>query len=183
MKMLRPFILVAGLLLCVSAAADDLVTRSYDLGAHGTLRLRLPAGWNDKVRQHPGDSPPTIVLSGFEGTPFLIKITPRWPAPGAADFGSPAYLHDLVERAAQAVASQSVEGRLDLVRAGGGRPGYYFTATDRAPAPGDFKYLTQGAVRVGDLVCTFTILANDDKPLLRNQVLTLLDRAVREAGH
>jgi hypothetical protein len=110
----------------------------------------------------------------------LIKITPRWAAPGAADFGTPGYLHELVEKAAQAVASESVEGRLDLVRVGGGRPGYYFTATDRAPAPGDFKYLTQGAVRVGTLVCTFTILTGDDKTPVKNQVLTLLDQAVYE---
>lgn len=181
MKMLRPFALAAGLSLCIGAAADDAVTRSYDLVGHGALQLRLPAGWDAKLRQRPGDSPPTIMLSGFEGTPFLIKITPRWAAPGAADFDTPGYLHDLVEKAAQAVASEAVEGRLDLVRMGGGRPGYYFTATDRAPAPGDFKYLTQGAVRVGALVCTFTILTGDDKTPVKNQVLTLLDQAVYQA--
>lgn len=179
MKMLRvPAFLILGLLLCMAAAADDSVLRSYDLGPHGTLQLRLPADWDQQVRQHPGDFPPTIELSGFESTAFLIKITPLWAQKGAADFGTPGYLHDLVAKAAHAVEAQSVEGKLDLVRAGGAQSGYYFTATDRAPAPGDFKYLTQGALRVGGLVCTFTILTSDDKGLIRNQVLTALSNAV-----
>jgi hypothetical protein len=179
MKTLRGLaFLILGLSLCAAAAADDAVVRSYDLGAHGTLQLRLPAGWDEEVRRHPGDFPPTIVLSGFESTPFLIKITPLWSQPNAADFGSPDYLHDLVAKAAHAIEAQSVEGRLDLVRLGGAQSGYYFSATDRAPDPGDFKYLTQGAVRVGELVCTFTILTSDDKAPIRNQVLNLLSQAV-----
>jgi len=173
-------VLAFGLLVTAAAAAGGLVARSYDLGAHGTLQLRLPAGWSQELRPHPGDFPPTIVLSGFESSGFLIKITPLWGQAGVADFGSPAYVHDLVAKAARAVASQSVEGQLGLVRLGGPQLGYYFTATDRAPDPGDFKYLTEGAVRVGGLVCTFTILTTDDKGPIKNQVLTALTQAVHE---
>jgi hypothetical protein len=39
--------------------------------------------------------------------------------------------------------------------------GYYFSATDRAPKPGEFKYLTQGILHIGELVASFTILSND----------------------
>lgn len=184
MKTLRGIaFLILGLLLSAAAAADDAAVRSYDLGTHGTLQLRIPADWDQEVRQHPGNFPPTIELSGFESTPFLIKITPLWAQKGAADFGSPGYLHDLVAKAAHAVEAQSVEGKLVLVRLGAAQSGYYFTATDRSPAPGDFKYLSQGAVRVGELVCTFTLLTGDDKGPIKNQVLTMLTQAVHGSTH
>jgi hypothetical protein len=33
--------------------------------------------------------------------------------------------------------------------------GFYFFATDRAPGPGEYKYLTQGIVRVGEISLAF----------------------------
>ncbi len=36
--------------------------------------------------------------------------------------------------------------------------GFYFTATDRDPAAGEFKFMTQGALQVGTLTLWFTIL-------------------------
>ena len=87
-------------------------------------------------------------------------------------------MHDIVVNAARAAERQSVEGRLDIVTMGGGRgPGYYFDATDRAPKPGDFKYMTQGAVSLGQLACTFTILSNDAKSVVKNMTLTMLSEA------
>jgi hypothetical protein len=41
--------------------------------------------------------------------------------------------------------------------------GYYFAATDRAPLPGEFKYLTQGIVHLDNLNLAFTILTNDGR--------------------
>jgi len=39
--------------------------------------------------------------------------------------------------------------------------GYYFMATDRAPKEGEFKYMTQGTLCVGELQLAFTILTNE----------------------
>lgn len=164
-------------------AAGDTVEKSYALPDHGTLVMQLPSGWDHEVRKHPGNFPPTIVLTGFEASPFVVMITPRWAEAGAeADFGTPKGIHAIVERAAQAAEPQSVEGRLSIVTLGGQGPGYYFKATDRAPKPGDFKYMTQGAIRVGELVCTFTILTNDDKSTVQTKVLNMLSGAVQHTG-
>lgn len=179
------FFLVLSLVLCRTAlAADTTAETSFALPGHGTLIMQLPSGWDHEVRKHPGDFPPTIVLTGFEASPFVVMITPRWAAAGAGDdFGSPKDIHAIVERAAQAAEPQSVEGRLSIVTLGGGKgPGYYFKATDRAPKAGDFKYMTQGAVRVGELVCTFTILTNDDKSAVQTKVLNMLSGALQRAG-
>ena len=163
----------------VARAADDTVAKVYNLPGHGQLRLQLPRDWNDEVRRHPGDFPPTLFISGFEGSPFVVFITPRWPDPrDASDFGTPKSIHDIVAKAAAAAAPESVEGKLSIVTMGGGQgPGYYFDATDRAPKPGEFKYMTQGAVAVGNLVCTFTILTNDKESAVKNKTLTMVSRA------
>jgi hypothetical protein len=39
-------------------------------------------------------------------------------------------------------------------------PATIFSATDRAPEPGGYLYMTQGAAAVGDLLVPFTILTN-----------------------
>jgi hypothetical protein len=183
---LRTIIFLAfSIILCSSVlAADASVERTYALSGHGALILHLPAGWDDQVRQHPGNFPPTIVLTGFEGTPFVVMITPRWAGPGAEpDFGTPKSIHALVEKAAQAAEPESVGDRISIVTLGGGNgPGYYFSATDRDPKPGDFKYMTQGAVRVGELVCTFTILTNDDKSVAKNKTLSMLSKSIQRPG-
>ena len=170
-------VLLCNPLFAVAASGE----RVYTLPGHGALILHLPATWDDQVRQHPGDFPPTIMLSGFEGSPFVVMITPRWAGKDdGPDFGTAKSIHDLVEKAAHATEPESVEDRLSIVTLGGGTgPGYYFGATDRDPKPGDFKYVTLGAVRVGELVCTFTILTNDDKSMARNKALAVLSEAVQ----
>jgi hypothetical protein len=160
-------------------AADDGVDRSYKLPGHGQLRLHLPTGWNDEVRQHPGDFPPTIFISGFDGSPFVVFVTPRWPDPHAASgFGTPKSIRAIVAKAAHAAEPESVEGNLGIVTMGGGRgPGYYFDATDRAPKPGEFKYMTQGAIATGGVVCTFTILTSDKKSVVKTKALNMVSQA------
>jgi hypothetical protein len=176
-------------ILCVSIcetafAAGANLERAYALPGHGTFTLRLPMGWDDQIRYRSGDIPPAIVLTGFEGSPFVVRVTPLWARSGAdADFASAANIRALVEKAAHAAAPESVEDRLSIVTLGGGNgPGYYFTATDRDPKAGDFKYMTQGAVRVGELICTFTILTNDDKSTARIKALTMLSGAMQTRG-
>lgn len=185
----KPLRLIFFSMLClfvgnVVSAAENSVDRGYTLPGHGKLLLHVPTGWDDEVRKHPGDFPPTIYLSGFEGSPFVVMITPLWPSHhSASEFGTPKSVHDIVARAAQAAAPESVEGKLNIVTMGGGQgPGYYFDATDRAPKPGDFKYMTQGAVGVGVLVCTFTVLTNDEKSVVKDKVLTMLSRAAWRPG-
>jgi hypothetical protein len=59
-------------------------------------------------------------------------------------------------------------------------PGFYFSATDRAPKPDEYKFLTQGVVRVGELSVTFTILTNDGQDAVVKQALDALKSATQE---
>ena len=52
---------------------------------------------------------------------------------------------------------------------GGSGPGYYISATDKDPGPNEYKYLTQGAMGVDDLLLTFTVLTNEtDSPVVKD---------------
>ncbi|HEY7676568.1 MAG TPA: hypothetical protein VIG69_05830, partial [Candidatus Methylomirabilis sp.] len=55
--------------------------------------------------------------------------------------------------------------------------GYYFSATDRAPKPGEYKFMTQGMLRVGSLLVTFTILTNDGQGNIVADALAMLRSA------
>jgi hypothetical protein len=50
--------------------------------------------------------------------------------------------------------------------------------TDKAPNPGEYKYLTQGMLRVSELVVSFSILTNDGQEQVREDALALLKSAV-----
>jgi hypothetical protein len=59
------------------------------------------------------------------------------------------------------MAPQSQEKNLPLSPlAGTEARGYVFHATDPSPKPGEFKYVYQGAVAVGNVLATFTALYN-----------------------
>jgi hypothetical protein len=75
-----------------------------------------------------------------------------------------ASIHDEIAAAAKALAPQSVKKLLRVKSlAGAGNPGYYFSATEAAQKSGEFKYLPQGFIRVGDINLAFTVLTNDGR--------------------
>ncbi len=39
--------------------------------------------------------------------------------------------------------------------------GYYYSYTDKAPKPEEYKYTTAGLFRLGDIALQFTVLTND----------------------
>lgn len=55
--------------------------------------------------------------------------------------------------------------------------GYYYTLTDKNPKPNEWRYLTQGFLRAGDLILEFTILVDDEFSPDQNEALTMLGYA------
>jgi hypothetical protein len=90
-------------------------------------------------------------------------------------------LRRLVESEASSARAQSVEKSLPIQELGPGEvQGSYFSATDRAPKAGEFKNMTQGAMSVGGLPVTFTILSNGDPKVAVEPALRMLRAAHRE---
>jgi hypothetical protein len=59
-------------------------------------------------------------------------------------------------------------------------PAFTSRQRDRAPKPDEYKFLTQGVVRVGELSVTFTILTNDGQDAIVRQTLDALKGATQE---
>ncbi len=161
------------------ASAGDAGLRRYELPNLDTLELRLPAGWVDSVYQPPGGGPPTIELGPAEGAPFQVFVRPEWPDPTALEIREPQALRDAVRDAAQRIKPQAVESFIEVRQLNGANGiGYYFAATDRAPRADGFKYMSEGALQVGDLTLWFTILTNDGEDTIVVDATTILQTAV-----
>ena len=165
--------------LFAGAVAFGATDRSIPLPDHGTLVLAAPDAWKMDVAQPPDRSPPTIRFTQGSGAAFEVLITPIWSPLGVTDAPD---LRRVVTNAAKNAEAQSVERSIavkDLSGTSG--QGYYFSATDRAPKPGEFKYMTQGMIRTGAVALTFTFLTNDGQSDVVTAALETL-RTARHAG-
>jgi len=149
------------LLSSFALAGETTSVRSYPLPGHGNLELKVPSAWKEAVSRPPGGLPPTIELSPAAGKEFNIQITPIWSPTGDPDLNRPEVIRALVEKMGRKQLDQAVETGIKLKEIKGPRAaGYAFTITDRAPAKGEWTYLTAGAAGVGELLLSFTILTN-----------------------
>ena len=161
------------------AVASVVSPHLFELPDHGALALLVPDDWTGQLKQPPNRLPPTITLKPRSGTPFEVQITAVWSNSPASKLPDETAIRSEVAGAAKGAAPQSVEGDLPLqeIRGVNGR-GYYFVATDRAPNPGEYKYLTQGIIRVGEISLAFTVLTNDGQKAAVQAALEMLRTAV-----
>ncbi|MCI0401356.1 MAG: hypothetical protein L0Z68_08675 [Gammaproteobacteria bacterium] len=89
-------------------------------------------------------------------------VTVFWDTAIDGDVTSPQALKALVERG-------GIEGT--------DRPGYLFDLSDQSAPSGEYKYLTQGAMSVDELVLTFKLLTPEPDFLDRTEVLRMLRSA------
>ena len=173
---------LASLLLFVATATTALGAEGqkkvFPLPDKSSLELSIPAGWKDELKAKPGSAPATIALAPRDGPPFEVHVTPVARQRPGASVDTAIKMRDSVQQAADKVKPSAVEPYLpveELVGAPG--PGYYFSATDREPKPGEFKYLTQGMLLVGDVIVSFGILTNDGQEKAKEQALAMLKSA------
>jgi hypothetical protein len=167
------------LLLTSIVVANETKTRSYSLPDHGSLYLQVPTTWADQVREPPGQLPPTITFSQEKGDPFKVLMTPLWAVNNRIVLPNGDDLRRLVQQSAQRFAAQAVEKSIDVKEVKGTSGiGFYFSAADRAPKPGEFTYLTHGVIRIGELMTTFTILTNEGQEHVVSDSLVMLRTAM-----
>jgi hypothetical protein len=157
---------VASLILALASPGPSLAAlaepRAVRIPEIGTLHVALPQGWMDAVARGEEGAAPIVTFSATKDEPFNLELTviPVDPDRRGEALGADA-LRATVQRMADDVRGQAVERPLVLAAMGGGKTGYYFGATDRDPAPGEFTYLIQGALALdGGALCIFTLLTN-----------------------
>jgi hypothetical protein len=175
--LIRSFAIV-GLVGAVAANAAA-SPEQFVLPNHGTLTLNVPGNWKANVKTPAGNSPQTILISPKNGAAFEVLLTPIW---GEATRVLPddAKIHSVVLSAAKGAESASLQKAVAVRNISGpSTRGYYFYATDKTPAAGEWKYVRQGTIATGDIVLTFTILTNDGQEA---NAKTALDM-IRHASH
>jgi hypothetical protein len=177
----RAILLVAMLWPAVSPhAGDATVEKRYRLPEHGYFQMNVPAAWNDELRQPSGVLPPTIAFRARQGAQFAFLVTPIWRARADVAAQTRDSIKQSVERAAERVKPHAVEKTINVVEfSGAAGPGFYFSVTDPAPKPGEYEFMTQGIVKVSDLVVTFTILINGDQLEITQDALAAIKSAVQ----
>ena len=160
-------------------AGEGNTERRYPLPQRGFFRMKVPTSWKDQLRQPSQPLPPTIAFRPGKGRPFDVLVTPIWRARADVPSSTKDALRQKVERTIESVKSQAVEKELTAVEfEGASGPGFYFSATDRGPKPGEYRLMTQGILKVSELIVTFTILTNDAQEQVVRDALAMLQSAV-----
>jgi hypothetical protein len=147
----------------------------YQLADRGVLLLAVPGDWKEQVSRPDPKAPPTIAYGAQAGQPFEVQVTPSWIAAPNAPKPTPDDIKRSVAKAAEELKGQAVEKSFDPIELKGpSARGYYVKATDRAPKPGEYKYVTQGMVALGEIGVTFTILTNDGQAAIVDAALQMV---------
>jgi hypothetical protein len=149
-------------LTCAQIHAADVRVPVSD---HGKLVFSLPDDWKLELDVSNPGRPPTIRISPSQGKQFVILATAVWSSVVGAVDPTPESIRTMVEKSAEKIKLSAVESELAITDFGSAsaKPfGSYFTATDKAPKPGEYKFLTQGTMGIDELTIVFTILTNDD---------------------
>jgi hypothetical protein len=133
--------------------------RKYPIPDHGILELNVLPSWKDNIHKPQKDLFPTIIFTPAKGNDFQVLITVIWSKTGEQDFNSPVKIRTLVEQDGQNILPKAVETKLVVQQMRGvNNIGYFFSLTDKAPNPGEFRYMTRGGIAVGNLLLNATIL-------------------------
>lgn len=144
----------------------------------GELWLTIPATWNQKFESPEKSTLPTVWLTPQQGPSFNVLITPLSGTPAGASMSDENKLRAIVTSTARDALAKSVEMTIpvhDLT--GPDVHGFYYFATDRAPKPGEWKYLTQGMINIDGAPFAFTILTNDGQEAIAKAALELIRSA------
>lgn len=127
------------------------------------------------------DAPRSLFFTPQNGPSFAVTVTPFVSMKDGSSLPDADAIRGLVSASAQKLAPRAVEKELAIKPLDGPScKGYYFRATDRAPAPGEWKYLIQGIVRVGGadgVDVEFDILTNDGQEAVAKAALEMIRNA------
>jgi hypothetical protein len=158
--------------------AEETITKIYTLPNHGNLQLSVPQLWKDDLRQPTKKLPPTIVFTSQNSSLFQVLLTPVISVPKEV-MPTTSKVKATIESKVEQIKSQAVESNIIIRELKGSEvEGYYFSATDKSPKPGEYKYMTQGIFLVGNLASTFTILTNDGDEKIIDDSISMLKSAV-----
>ncbi|MEO8358416.1 MAG: hypothetical protein ABI672_00175 [Vicinamibacteria bacterium] len=160
-----------------TTSAQDSVSKQYTIPNHGRLTLSVPAGMVDASRPITGQAGVELHVGPKAGKDFDLQVTAVWLDADKVARGRVS-LREAMKQSAAGPLAQSVETEAKILELGGSpSPGYFYSLTDKAPPPGEFKYLTQGALVTGEIMATFTLLQQRPDEGQKTAILRMLGAA------
>ena len=152
-------LLVVLLIASIVSADGQKTIRKYPIPEHGTLELNVPTPWKGEVHKPQEKMAPTIIFNPAERDDFQVVIAVLWSKTREQDYNSQEKVRAFVEKDGQKLLPNTAEAKIVLQEIKGvTNAGYYFSITDKAPNPGEYRYMTRGSIGVGNLLLNFTIL-------------------------
>jgi hypothetical protein len=170
------------LITSIALAGGLRAVKKYPIPEHGVLELNVPNSWKGDIHKPQKDVPPTIIFSPKKGNDFQVLITVLWDNTGEQDFNSPDKIRTYVQEDGQKFLPKAVETKLLVQQMRGvNNTGYFFSLTDKAPNPGEFRYITRGGMAVGNLLLNVTILYRVEDSESVKDALSVLREAKQSA--
>lgn len=159
------------------AVGEQVKTKTIPLPGYGEVQLEVPTSWQHEVSQSQDDGAPTVVFTSSSGPRFQLLISPSAIRGAGQPLPGPGEIRTRVGQLAKGLLPAAIEKEIRVEELKGRSAiGYYYSLTDKAPEPDGFEYLTQGMVLIGDLLLTFTVLANDRSDEVKDQAIAALER-------
>jgi hypothetical protein len=153
----RSLFLLAVFPLSVLAASSHIALPGGD-----ELWLTIPATWDQKFDSSTKNMPPGVWMTPHQGPSFNVIISPLSGTPMGAAMADENKLRSIVALIGKNALSQAVQMSIPVQDLTGLHVhGFYIFATDRAPKPNEWKYLTQGMINIDGAPFAFSILTND----------------------
>jgi hypothetical protein len=166
----RPLFLLAVFPLSAWAALSHIALPSGD-----ELWLTIPATWDQKFDSSTKNMPPGVWMTPHQGPSFNVIISPLSGTPMGAAMADENKMRSIVALIGKNVLSQSVEMSIPVQNLTGPHVhGFYIFATDRAPKPNEWKYLTQGMINIDGAPFAFSILTNDGQEAVAKTAMDLI---------
>jgi len=143
----------------IVSADEKAAKKKYPIPDRGELELSVPASWKTKIHKPQENMPPTMIFSPAKGNDFQVTMMVWSGKKEGPDFNGPEKVKTLLEKDSQKLVPRIVETKIVLNEIKGiNHTGYYFSVTDKNPEPGEYRYLTQAGIGVGNLLLHVTVL-------------------------
>ncbi|MGI8469635.1 MAG: hypothetical protein ACR2N3_14410 [Pyrinomonadaceae bacterium] len=142
------------------------------MGSVGNLEMTVPSNWQERSKTLDKPQGVTLAYRLPYRTDFYMKVTAIWIPPESRASRESEWMRHAVEKSARYIVGSSGNlPALTQISSPGGN-GYYFQSPgyDRFPI-GEFHYITEGVLDLGEVTFVFTTYSNTkDLPEITNSL-------------
>jgi hypothetical protein len=149
---------------------------------HGTIKFTIPETWSAEISSPPG-LPPTVSFKIPSQREAQLLVTILWSPQNDPEFTKPEAVKAAIQRASASIQESAVQSSLAINELRGKSTlGYWFWATDKHPAPGEYEHMANGALPLADVLMDFTILTHGVPPESFTAALAVVKNATKIEG-